>query len=154
MDLTHLPCVHHHVPGGEAMKAPQIVDEERDISDRVSRNAKSPFTPFHAPVFGPHTRFEGLSGFLALSDCHGPEFIRTSLPIPIKPDNGQPAPKGLGALFILYGITPETGHSRHCFGFSTRNFRLGDEPLDKMQQESDIKIRAQDVFAIESAGAA
>ncbi len=149
MDLTHLPYVHHHVPGGEAMKAPQIVDEERDISYRVSRYAKSPFTPFHAHVFGPHTKFEGLSDFLALSDYYGPEFIRTSLPITIKLDNGQPVPEGLGSLFILHGITPETENTTHYFGFSTRNFRLGDASLDKMQQESDIKIRAQDVIAIE-----
>lgn len=150
MDLTHLPYVHHHLPGGEAMAAPRLEVEERDISYRVNRYAKSPHTPFHDAVFGPQTKFEGLSDFLALSDFYGPELIRTSLPITIKLDNGQPVPEGLGSLFIMHGITPESEHSTHYFGFAVRDFRLGDEALDKMQQHSDIDIRKQDVIAIEA----
>jgi hypothetical protein len=57
-------------------------------------------------------------------------------------------PTELGVLHILHGMTPETETSTHYFGFSTRNFRLGDAELDQFQLESDIHIRQQDVDAI------
>lgn len=149
MDLTHLPYVHHHIGGGDAMKNPPMVEEQRERSYRVSRTAKVPFTPFHEKVFGPDARFEGLSDFLSLTDFYGPEFIRTSLPITLSIEGYNLVPPALGALYILHGITPETEKTTHYFGFSTRNFRLDDEELDEFQYQSDCMIRQQDVDAIE-----
>lgn len=150
LDLTHLPYVHYHIPGGESMKNPPITEEQRALSYRVSRTAKVPYTPFHEKLFGPDTRFEGMSEFLSLTDFYGPELIRTSLPITISIDGYDAVPPALGALYILHGITPETDTSTHYFGFSTRNFRLDSEELDAFQYESDCKIRQQDVDAIEA----
>lgn len=150
MDLTHLPYVHHHIGGGEAMKNPRVVDEQRELSYRVSRTGKVPFTPFHEHIFGPDARFEGLSEFLSLTDYYGPEFIRTSLPITVSIDGHDTVPPELGALYILHGITPETETTTHYFGFSTRNFRLDSEELDEFQYQSDCKIRQQDVDAIDA----
>lgn len=150
MDLTHLPYVHHHIGGGEAMRNPPVVEEEREISYRVSRTGKVPFTAFHELVFGPEARFEGLSDFLSLTDYYGPEFIRTSLPITLAINGDVNVPPDLGTLNILHGITPETANSAHYFGFATRNFRLDSEALDAFQYESDCKIRQQDVDAIEA----
>jgi vanillate O-demethylase monooxygenase subunit len=150
MDLTHLPYVHHHISGGEAMRNPPIKEEQREASYRVSRTAKVPFTPFHGLLFGPEARFEGLSEFLSLTDFYGPEFIRTSLPITVSIDGRDDVPPALGALYILHGITPETETTTHYFGFSTRNFRLDSEDLDTFQLNSDCMIRQQDVDAIEA----
>ena len=150
MDLTHLPYVHHHIGGGDAMKNPSITEEERQASYRVSRTGKVPFTPFHELVFGPQARFEGLSDFLSLTDYYGPEFIRTSLPVTLAVNGSEVVPPELGALYILHGITPETENTTHYFGFATRNFRLDSEELDAFQYESDCKIRQQDVDAIEA----
>lgn len=150
MDLTHLPYVHHHIDGGEAMKNPPLVEEQRDISFRVSRTAKVPFTPFHEQLFGPKARFKGLSEFLALTDYYGPELIRTSLPITLSIEGYDKVPAELGSLYILHGITPETETTTHYFGFSTRNFRLDSEEVDAFQYNSDCKIRQQDVDAIEA----
>ncbi len=148
MDLTHLPYVHHHIPGGEAMANPDMEATEREHSYQLIRRSKVPFTPFHEIIFGPDARFEGLSEFESVTDFYGPEFIRTSLPVTKSLDSGQPVPDGIGELYILHGITPETEHSTHYFGFSTRNFRLNDESVDEFQRESDCKIRQQDVDAI------
>lgn len=150
MDLTHLPYVHHHIGGADAMKNPLLKEEERDISYRVSRIGKVPFTPFHELVFGPTARFEGLSEFLSLTDFYGPEFIRTTLPITLSINGDPNVPAALGTLNILHGITPETAHTTHYFGFATRNFRLDSEALDAFQLQSDCKIRQQDVEAIEA----
>jgi vanillate O-demethylase monooxygenase subunit len=150
MDLTHLPYVHHHIGGGEAMANPKLTEEQRERSFRVSRFGKVPFSSFHELVFGPGARFEGLSDFLALTDFYGPEFIRTSLPITLAVDGRDSLPPGLGTLYILHGITPETETSTHYFGFSTRDFRLESQELDEFQYESDCKIRQQDVGAIEA----
>jgi vanillate O-demethylase monooxygenase subunit len=95
-------------------------------------------------------RFEGLSDFLSLTDFYGPELIRTSLPITLGIDSQPDVPKGLGALYIMHGITRETETSTHYFGFSTRNFRLDSQELDEFQRVSDIRIRHQDVDAIEA----
>ncbi|MFV0645445.1 MAG: Rieske 2Fe-2S domain-containing protein [Sphingomonadaceae bacterium] len=150
MDLTHLPYVHHHVGGGEAMANPKMTEEHRDRSYRVLRTGKVPFSDFHEMVFGPAARFEGLSDFLIPTDFYGPEFIRTSLPVTIAIEGRNEVPPELGALSILHGITPETETSTHYFGFSTRNFRLDSEELDNFQLMSDRTIRQQDVDAIES----
>jgi phenylpropionate dioxygenase-like ring-hydroxylating dioxygenase large terminal subunit len=150
MDLTHLPYVHHHIGGGEAMKNPRLVEEQRESSYRVSRMGKVPFTPFHAHLFGPEARFDGLSEFLSLTDFYGPEFIRTSLPITLSIEGQDQVPAALGALYILHGITPETATSTHYFGFSTRDFRLDSQALDDFQHQSDCRIRQQDVEAIEA----
>lgn len=150
MDLTHLPYVHHHIGGGEAMKNPRLVEEERAAGYRVSRTGKVPFTPFHEHLFGAAARFEGLSDFLSLTDYYGPELIRTSLPVTLAIDGRDEVPAALGALYILHGITPETETTTHYFGFSTRNFRLDSEELDAFQYRSDCTIRQQDVDAIEA----
>lgn len=150
MDLTHLPYVHHHIGGGEAMANPKMTEEERGTSYRVSRTGKVPFSDFHAMVFGPEARFEGLSDFLSLTDFYGPEFIRTSLPITLALDGRDEVPPELGSLYILHGITPETETSTHYFGFATRNFRLDSPELDEFQYRSDCMIRQQDVEAIEA----
>lgn len=148
MDLTHLPYVHHHVPGGEAMKKIPLETEERDISYRVTRRGKAPWNPYFDAVFGKDAAFKGLADFDIPSDFYGPEFIKTSLPVITRLEGRDDVPKALGTLFILHGITPETETTTHYFGFSTRNFRQGDEALDKFQLEGDQKIRAQDVEAI------
>ena len=148
MDLTHLPYVHHHLGGGEAMRNAPITEEQREASYRVSRIAKVPFTPFHEHVFGSETRFDGISEFLSLTDFYGPELIKTSLPITLSIDGHDAVPPELGSLFILHGITPETETSTHYFGFSTRNFRLDSADLDEFQYRSDCTIRQQDVEAI------
>lgn len=150
MDLTHLPYVHHHIGGGEAMAKTPIVEEQRERSYRVSRTSRVPFTPFHELLFGADARFDGLSEFLSLTDYYGPELIRTSLPITLSIDGYDQVPASLGALYILHGITPETPTTTHYFGFSTRNFRLDSEELDAFQHDSDCTIRGQDVIAIEA----
>lgn len=150
MDLTHLPYVHFHIGGGEAMRNPVMKEEQRDRSYRVSRTGKVPFSPFHELVFGPEARFEGLSDFLSLTDFYGPELIKTSLPITLAVEGRDSVPPELGSLYILHGITPETENSTHYFGFATRNFRLDSEALDTFQYESDCKIRQQDVDVIEA----
>ena len=148
MDLTHLPYIHHHISGSESMKSTPIVEEQRDLSYRVSRTSMIPFTSFHEHLFGAEARFEGLSKFLSLTDYYGPEFIKTSLPITLSIDGHDEVPPELGSLYILHGITPETETTTHYFGFSTRNFRLDDEELDNFQYRSDCAIRQQDVDAI------
>lgn len=150
MDLTHLPYVHHHIGGGEAMKKTPIVEEERSVSYRNSRTYKVPFTPFHEHVFGSEARFDGVSEAISLTDFYGPEFIKTSLPITLSVNGSADVPSGLGSLLILHGITPETENSTHYFGFSTRNFRIDSAELDEFQRQSDCTIRQQDVDAIEA----
>ncbi|MFK7828720.1 MAG: Rieske 2Fe-2S domain-containing protein [Congregibacter sp.] len=148
MDLTHLPYVHFHIPGGESMKKIPIITEERDLSYRIVRSGKVPWTPFFDLIFGKDAAYEGLADFDSLSDFYGPELVRTSLPIVTALEGNDEVPNELGALYILHGVTPETETTTHYFGFSTRNFRLGDEALDNFQFESDIKIRQQDADAI------
>lgn len=150
MDLTHLPYIHYHIGGGEAMKAPEIEYEENEKSFRVLRKSKVPFSDFHAMLFGEEMRFEGLSDFLSLTDFYGPELIRTSLPITLAIDGQDTVPEGLGSLYLLHGMTPETETSTHYYGLSVRNFRLDSEELDEFERLSDCKIRQQDKEAIEA----
>jgi len=148
MDLTHLAFVHHHIPGGEAMTRLELREEKTPRSFRLRRFGKMPWGPFFDLVWGNANAFEGLADFESLTDFYGPELIRTGLPIIRAVQGKAEVPAELGELHILHGITPETEHSTHYFGFSTRNFRLDDPGLDAFQLQSDIKIRQQDADAI------
>lgn len=150
MDLTHLPYLHWHIPGGEAMKAMPMREEEREHSYRLIRTGKLPWTPFSDHMWGPEHRFEGLADWESVTDFYGPELIRTNMPMFTAVPGHETVPAGLGHLHILHGMTPETAHSTHYFGFATRNFRLGDAALDAFQLESDSRIRQQDIEAIEA----
>ena len=89
-----------------------------------------------------------MADFDHVTDFYGPELIRTGLPKITKINGRDDVPKELGWMSILHGITPETEKTTHYFGFSTRNFRLGDYALDQFQLEAEIVIRQQDVDAI------
>lgn len=55
MDLTHLPYLHHHVSGGEAMKAMPMREELRERSYRLVRTGKLPWTDFADLMWGQST---------------------------------------------------------------------------------------------------
>ncbi|MFK7888490.1 MAG: Rieske 2Fe-2S domain-containing protein [Gammaproteobacteria bacterium] len=149
MDLTHLAYIHHHVDGGESMAKTAIETADRPQSYQIMRSGKVPFNPFFEMIFGADARYEGLSDFTTVCDFYGPEFIRTGLPIMDILPAGKPVPKGLRELYILHGMTPETEHTTHYFGFATRNFKLEDDALDEFWLGSDNKIRQQDIDAID-----
>lgn len=149
MDLTHLPYIHHHLPGGDTMAKTAMETLDRPHSYHILRKGKVPFNPFFEMVFGPDARFEGLSDFTQLSDFYGPEFIRTSLPVMADLKLGEPVPEEHRQLYILHGMTPETETSTHYFGFATRNFRLDDDAVSEFWLQSDNQIRQQDVDAID-----
>ena len=149
MDLTHLPYIHQQLgKGGDTLKKIPLEIEEREKSYRILRKGKMPWNPFLAQIFGESAAYEGLADFVHLSDFYGPELIKTSIPKITKLPDRDDVPKALGQMLILHGITPETETTTHYFGFSTRNFRLGDEALDAFQLESELQVRQQDVDAI------
>lgn len=150
LDLTHLPYVHHHVGGGAAMANPNVYDGKGESLYQVIRSGKVPWNPFFEQIFGEDAAFEGLADFRAVSDFYGPELIRTGLPIMTSVPGHDDVPSGLGCMWILHGITPETETTTHYFGFSVRNFRLDSRELDEFQRLSDVKIRSQDVDALEA----
>ncbi|WP_022677572.1 MULTISPECIES: aromatic ring-hydroxylating dioxygenase subunit alpha [Novosphingobium] len=150
MDLTHLPYLHYHVAGGEAMKSMPMREEQREESYRLIRTGKLPWGGFHDLLWGAENRYEGLADWESITDFYGPEFIRTNMPLFTRIPGHEEVPAALGHLHILHGITPETANSTHYFGFANRNFRLDDPALDAFQLESDKKIRQQDIDAVEA----
>ncbi|WP_226635044.1 aromatic ring-hydroxylating dioxygenase subunit alpha [Novosphingobium profundi] len=150
LDLTHLPYVHHHIGGGGVMASPKLEESEGASLYQVLRRSKMPWDPFLELLFGKEAAYEGLADFRIVSDFYGPELIRTSMPVITTGAENSENPSELGALWIMHAITPETEHSTHYFGFAVRNFRHDSAELDEFQRQSDIKIRQQDVDAIEA----
>ncbi len=148
MDLTHLPHVHSHIPGGEAMSRMALREIDDNGPYQLVREGKLPWTPFSDLMWGPDTRYDGLATFESHTAFYGPELIRTGMPIFTAIEGHDRVPPELGVLHIMHGITPETATTTHYFGFSTRNFRLDDETLDEFQLNSDRHIRQQDADAI------
>lgn len=132
------------------MADPKMREEQRPRCYRVVRMGKLPWTGFNALIWLAENAYEGLANFDQLTDFYGPELIRTGFPIYTAVPGHDTVPPELGTLHIMHGITPETETSCHYFGFSTRNFRMNCEELDAFQLASDIKIRQQDVDAIEA----
>lgn len=150
MDLTHLPYVHSHIPGGEHLaKTENRMDDSGDIF-MLYRDSKVPFTPFHDMIYGADAKYEGVAQVENQTAFYGPELIRTGLGKFVDINGDPNVPEALGDFYILHAITPETEHSTHYFGWAVRNFRLGDETLDQIWLDSDNVIRGQDAVAIKA----
>lgn len=150
MDLTHLPHIHHHIPGGDHITKTPMRETQSDGFYRLTRLPKLHWGPFHDMIYGPDAHFEGQAEVENETVFYGPELIRTGLGNYVAIEGKPNVPPALGRLYIMHGITPETATSTHYFGFSTRNFRLDDAALDDIQLKSDMHIRQQDVDAIEA----
>lgn len=148
LDLTHLPYVHHHLPGGAAHLTTNIQHEQRNRSYRLKKFTTYEWNATGDFMYGAEHRFDGVADRLSLTDFYGPEFVRTSGPIITARHDGEPVPEGVGEFYFLHGITPETEHSTHYFGFITRNFRIDDHAFDQMLLSHDRKVREQDVEAL------
>lgn len=148
MDLTHLPYIHHHIPGGDVFKKTPMVAEERERSYRLRRLSKSPWTGFFDLLYGAGHRFESLCEMESLTDFYGPELIRTTGPVVTAIDGASGVPAAIGQVNFIHGITPETETTTHYWALITRNHRLDDPALDGLLTEMDRHVRQQDVEAI------
>jgi len=151
MDLTHLPYVHSHLPGGEQLaKTENRLDDSGDIL-MLYRDTGAPHNPFFTAIYGPDSAYEGFASMENQTAFYGPELIRTGIG-KFLAVNGDPdaVPDAIGNFYILHGITPETEHTTHYFGWAVRDFRLGDPELDNMWLESDNHVRGQDAVAIKA----
>lgn len=149
MDLTHLPHVHHHIPGGDVFLRSRQAIEERPASLRLRQELNSPWSPFYSFLWGDADRFEGDHEAHSVTDFYGPELVRTSGPL-FTSLHGKKVPPSIGEVYFLHGVTPETAHSTHYFCFQTRNFRLDDEAFGLALGGLDRVIRDQDVEAIQA----
>ncbi|PZU76355.1 MAG: Rieske (2Fe-2S) protein [Rhizobium sp.] len=149
MDLTHLPHVHHHIPGGDVYLRSRQTIEERGSSLRLRQDMNGPWSPFYSFLWGDADRFEGDHDTYSVTDFYGPELVRTSGPLFTSMHGGE-VPASIGDVFFLHGVTPETTHSTHYFCFQTRNFRTDDEEFGQALGQADRVIREQDVEAIQA----
>jgi phenylpropionate dioxygenase-like ring-hydroxylating dioxygenase large terminal subunit len=149
MDLTHLPHVHHHIPGGDVYLRSRQTIEERTSSLRLRQDMNGPWSPFYTFLWGDIDRFDGDHETYSVTDFYGPELVRTSGPL-FASVHGIEPPASIGDVFFLHGITPETANSTHYFCFQTRNFRTNDEVFSKALGHADLVIREQDVETIQA----
>jgi vanillate O-demethylase monooxygenase subunit len=148
LDLTHLPHIHHHLPGGDVFLKATSSTLERARSFRLEQEFTSEWTPFLAFLWGEECRFGGSGRFLSVTDFYGPELIRTSGPLLQSIEGEQEMASGVGETYFLHGITPSSRNTTHYFCFQTRNYRTDDEKFGKKLGELDRVIRQQDCDAI------
>jgi len=150
LDLTHLPHVHHHVAGGESLlKSAQKIEESSDVV-RLTQVMSMSWAPYFSLLWGEQSRFDGTREIYSLSEFFGPELVSISGPIarPIENRNTPPE-NGIGEVYFIHGITPETKKTSHYFSIQTRNFRVDDEKFGKELGELDLVIRNQDKAVID-----
>ncbi|HWI85857.1 MAG TPA: aromatic ring-hydroxylating dioxygenase subunit alpha [Sphingomonas sp.] len=150
MDLTHLPHVHHHIPGGDVFLKSRQTLQERSEALRLRQEMKGPWTPFYSFLWGEDDRFKGEEDTYSVTDFYGPELIRTSGPL-FSSLHGKPElPPTIGEVYFLHGVTPRTATTTHYFCFQTRNFRIDDTSFGEALGHVDKVIREQDVETIEA----
>ena len=145
MDLTHLPHIHHHIPGGEVFLEAESSTREREHSFRLDLKFSSGWNPFFAFLWGEQRQFEGEGQFLQITDFYGPELVRTSGPL-LRSVEGQES--SAGEAYFLHGVTPRTKDTTHYFCFQTRDYRLNDTDFGQQLGELDKVVRQQDCDAI------
>ncbi|MCB9954856.1 MAG: Rieske 2Fe-2S domain-containing protein [Caulobacterales bacterium] len=144
-DLTHLPHVHNQVAGGDSLlNSDQEIEELSDLV-RLTQVMRMPWNPYFSMLWGEESRFEEIRNVYAVSEFFGPELVSISGPIarPIENRN-MPPEGGIGEVYFIHGITPETKTTTHYFSIQTRNFRVGDDEFGNYLGASDLVIRNQD----------
>lgn len=150
LDLTHLPHVHYHIPGGSTFLDAKQTIEQRPRSLRLVQLMRSQWTPFFSHLWGEDGRFTGEGNIFSITDFYGPELIRTSGPV-IRPKEkwDTPSEKGVGEVYFLHAATPQTNTTSHYFCLQTRNFRLEEPAFTEELGKLDLYIREQDKEAID-----
>ena len=148
MDLTHLPHVHHHIPGGDVFLKTKSASEERDRSFRVVQEFSSEWTPFFSMLWGEANRIAGEGIYHNRTDFYGPELVRTSGPLMQSKPGGEDADSTYGDIHFLHGVTPRTKTTTHYFALQTRNYRLDDDAFGEELGALDKHVREQDRDAI------
>lgn len=149
MDLTHLPFVHHQIPGGDKLLQAKESLSERARSLRLTQVMRNAWTPWHSALWGQENEVDGDIESHGVTDFYGPELIRTSGPM-VPRQGGDGEPDYIGEVYFLHGITPETATSTHYWCFQTRNVRTGDEAFGQELANIDRYVRSQDVTAIQA----
>ncbi|NHN39963.1 Rieske 2Fe-2S domain-containing protein [Pseudomaricurvus alcaniphilus] len=154
MDLTHLPHIHHHVPGGDTFLSGKRKVVETDFSLRqLHVMTDQPWSDFFNFLWGQESATSNTVTINSMTDFYGPELVRISGPW--LTDRGVEVEDSFsetthGKVNFIHGMTPETDNSTHYFGMQTRNFRIDDQPFGKALGAVDVEIRLQDVDAIEA----
>lgn len=149
MDLTHLPFIHHQIPGGDKLLKTRDTISERARSLRLTQVMRDAWTPWHSALWGEENRIEGVIESHGVTDFYGPELIRTSGPMVPRAADAEPVDY-FGEVYFLHGITPETATSTHYWSFQTRNVRTENEGFGTELANVDRFVRSQDVAAIEA----
>lgn len=147
MDLSHISFIHSDtIPGGEAVAGLPFDIVETDASLNVRRVARGmPPNPYLRMLFPANVDPVNQS-FDA--EYLGPGLIRTGGLIEAAPA-GAPA-RALGITNFVHAVTPETAHSVHYFVQTSRNFRIDDPALGRMNEDAGMHIQPQDIEAIEA----
>jgi phenylpropionate dioxygenase-like ring-hydroxylating dioxygenase large terminal subunit len=151
MDLTHLGHLH-----GDMGEFGLYVDTPMEIEElngkvRVVRSMRDGWTQQHDVIFGSENRFEGLSDFSSITTLFGPGYATTTGHITHSIDGMPSVDKTVyGDLIFHHAVTPETSHSCHYFGTTSRTHKIHDLEFDEMLRSADQAVRAQDVEAAEA----
>ena len=147
MDLSHISFIHADtIPAGEAVAGLQFEISESAERLSVQRAARGmPPNPYLRMLF-PANNEPVNQSFDA--EYLGPGLIRTGGLIEAAPADGPP--RALGITNFVHAVTPQTAHSVHYFVQTTRNFRIDDTALARMNEDAGTAIQPQDIEAIEA----
>ena len=151
MDLTHLGYLHGEMGEFDLLvQAPLEISETEDRMT-VVRPMRSGWSEQHEVTFGAEHRFEGLSDFDSVTTYYGPGYITTTGYITRSIEGIETIDRTIyGHLHFHHAVTPETAHSCHYFGTSSRTHRLDDKAFDEAFLPFDTAVRQQDVDAAEA----
>jgi vanillate O-demethylase monooxygenase subunit len=149
LDLSHISFIHETtIPGGGAVAAipPEVIDTATSLN--VRRQAKGmPGNPLLKLLFPDYDgRFD--QNFDA--EYYGPHLIRTGGAIAAHAATPGESSRPLGITNFIHAITPETPTTTHYFVVTTRNFRIDDERIARMNFGMGAKIQPQDTDVLES----
>lgn len=151
LDLTHLG--HLHGDMGEFDNYVQAPLEISETADRMTviRPMRSGWSEQHEVTFGGEHRFEGMSDYDSVTTYYGPGYVTTTGHITRAIEGIETIDRTIyGHLHFHHAVTPETAHSCHYFGTSSRTHRLDDKAFDEAFLPFDIAVRQQDVDAAEA----
>jgi phenylpropionate dioxygenase-like ring-hydroxylating dioxygenase large terminal subunit len=151
LDLTHLGYLHGDMGDFSLyVQSPMEIDETADRL-RVVRPMRDGWTQQHEVMFGAENRFEGLSDFASITNYYGPGYVTTTGHITSAIDSLPVVDKTIyGDVIFHHAVTPETAHTCHYFGTSSRTHRLTDKAFDELFYPFDETVRRQDIEAAEA----
>lgn len=150
-DLSHIGALHaRSAPAADHWITTPLTISEEDGVMRIVRATSGPWNAFLDHQYGHEMALGGNLEMHTQSDIYSHAYIRTSGFIIDSSEGQNSVSAEYGLNYHHHFITPGRKKTCHYFGCLSRNYRKDDPEFDRVWEQSDGRVRQEDVEGVEA----